>query len=151
MICVYKLTCGILTDTPETGAGIILPWHLGRKSCSGKVKQLAHGHKAGGWGAGLGLDQGLLLTRSDLPSHSPVLPPKVLPWLFPHHPSANPHLQCSAQTGHLQAHTTSATSFFHSLKPQDSFFFFLTERTEVQEKWSSICPKVSEFYLERVR
>lgn len=150
MICFYKLTCGILTDTPETGAGIILPWHLGRKSCSGKVKQLAHGHKAGGWGAGLGLDQGLLLTRSDLPQPLPCPASEGASLTFPRHPSTNPHLQCSAQTGHLQAHTTSTTSCFHSLKPQDSFFF-LTKRTEVQEKWSSICPKVSEFFLERVR
>ena len=97
-----------------------------------KGKQLALGHK--GWGAGLGLDQGLFLTRPDLrqPLTCPASEGAAL--AFPHHPSTNPHLQCSAHTGHLQAHTTSTTSCFHLLKPQDSFFFFFTEIAEVQEK-----------------
>lgn len=127
MICFYKLTCGILTDTPETQAGFILPWQFGRQSCSRKVKQLAQGQKAGGWGAGLGFNRGLLFTRPDLPSHSPVLPPKVMHWLLhtihplTHTYNAQHRQGISKFTPLPQLHA------FTCLSPKTLFFFLLID------------------------
>lgn len=117
-----KLTCGIFDRGPERQElALFFLDILGRKSCSEKWSNLPTVTRLG---VGSRVRARLKVCHQ-VWSAQPLACPasEGAAWLFPHHPSANPHLQCladRASTGshHFRNIILSPASF------QDSFFFF---------------------------